>query len=1194
MKSNNHIENINIINANIKTEIFSIINDNSFINKNQSQSKSSEYILTNKQDDKEKIEKQKLILSSSSEKNIYESPNIDHSKSHSKSKNKSKKEVYNILVAVRCRPLSKKEKEISTKETIKIIDEKTLKLKDPNGFLNPNNVRAQEKIMNFDYVFSPFIGQEEIFNNTTKFLIDKIINGFNATVFAYGVTGAGKTYTMLGNDENPGIMVWTFRELYKKINEYKNREYLIKIRYVEIYNENIRDLLNNKNEKNENLELREDPEEGIIINNITEIITNSINEILHLLKKGNKNRTVEETDANKTSSRSHAILQIKVSFKEKNSENNHNEVKFGKLNLIDLAGSERAGTTKNRGLRLIEGANINKSLLTLGNCINALADKNQNGRKIYIPYRDSKLTRLLKDSLGGNSRTVMIANISPFIYNFDDTYNTLKYAERAKCIKTRVKINIANNNKSNDFIQLIKSINNRLHKLGNQINFGNKNIKIKINNDNINKRNQSANYSQYSLNKRKRNTYNFNENTFSDDDLNIKTKSEKSNFNDNKKKSLTIDTKKNKYKEKKINKDFNAESITEKNKKISLIIDDYIQQTEAEIQLKQKIINIQYNLILLYNKFQKNSPLKKNNSDIKIKLKNMKQMLEKNIETLNELTERNENFIKKYIENNDNKNNDEDIEFNVLQKKYIYIVYKNTKILKENIEIKFKYTIMKNEFEKKDNYIKEIEKQIMLRDFIIKELLYFDNISKQDIDKESNGIKNDMKDVLSNILKKEKNIHYQSLSQLKNQHKIFNFKNRRNIDNKINISRPNTNFTNNKSDSYLYQNTNSTNKECFNEKESFIIDFDREKPHINNTYINLKIPTLNKSNSSFNINKFDRKISKKFLNSSYNCKIEIESEKNISSFPYDKYINENNSNNMNYKVIDLDNNKEEKKDKIKSILTKIKNMNNEISSQMSIIEQQSNRNRKVMGITGQIINKIYDKSNTEAFINIKKKEDKLLQLNQNNLKINLTRDKHSLKKVLLENLNKENNDTNYKINIQKRKNQERNERKKLLKSEGNTNKNPRIIKRDKIESNLLFKKLNLTREKSENKNNSRIKKIRNSKSKIDLSQVKSFINAFNQDKTNNKKKFEKNKSALNISNIKKAKIYSDKKENYYNKNNNHKKLNVKMIKDNGNRKKYNTIFISTNFNDNNPVYVQNKTSFLNKRYKDKNQKLKNI
>ena len=457
MNSNDNIENIHS-NNDIKTDIYSTINDNSFSKTIPTKCKSSEYVSTNLKGEKEKLEKQKLVLNSSSDILLQESSELGNSKQFLKKDNQNKKLSYNILVAVRCRPLSKKEKEISEKETVNIIDRKIIKLKDPNSFLNPNNARGKEKIMNFDFVFSSFVGQEEIFNNTTKFLIDKVINGFNATVFAYGATGAGKTYTMLGNDENPGIMVWTLKDLYKKINEYKNREYLIKLWYVEIYNENIRDLLNNRNEKNENLELREDPEEGIIINNITEIITNSMKEILNLLKKGNKNRTVEETDANKTSSRSHAILQIKVSFKERNNENENNEVRFGKLNLIDLAGSERASTTKNRGLRLIEGANINKSLLTLGNCINALVEKNKKGSKIYIPYRDSKLTRILKDSLGGNSRTVMIANISPFIYNFDDTYNTLKYAERAKSIKTRVKLNVVENNKYNDFIELIKNI----------------------------------------------------------------------------------------------------------------------------------------------------------------------------------------------------------------------------------------------------------------------------------------------------------------------------------------------------------------------------------------------------------------------------------------------------------------------------------------------------------------------------------------------------------------------------------------------------------------------------------------------------------------------------------------------------------------------------------------------------------------
>ena len=229
--------------------------------------------------------------------------------------------------------------------------------------------------------------------------------------------------------------------------------------------------------------------------NISEIIINSINEILNLLKKGNKNITIEETDANKASSRSHAILQIKISFKEKYNKNENNEVRFGKLNLIDLTGNERASTTTNRGLRLIEGANINKSLLTLGNCINALAGKNKKGSKIYVPYRDSKLTRLLKDSLGGNSRTVMIANISPFIYNFDDTYNTLKYAEKAKIIKTRVKINIDGNNKYNDFIRIIKHLNNKLSK--NQLSFGNNNININISNNNKTKRIHSLNYKQH-------------------------------------------------------------------------------------------------------------------------------------------------------------------------------------------------------------------------------------------------------------------------------------------------------------------------------------------------------------------------------------------------------------------------------------------------------------------------------------------------------------------------------------------------------------------------------------------------------------------------------------------------------------------------------------------------------------------------
>ena len=1167
----------NLINRNIKTDIFSIINDNSFHNKNPSQSKSSEYILTNKQEEKEKIESQKMLLSTSTEKNNGDLNQRENSRSYQK--NKIKKQLYNILVAVRCRPLSKKEKEISTKETVKVIDDKTLIIKDPYGFLNPNNIRGKEKKMNFDFVFSPIIGQETIFNTTTKFLIDKVINGFNATVFAYGVTGAGKTYTMLGEDENPGIMIWTFRDLYQKMNEYKNREYIIKLWYVEIYNENIRDLLNNKNE---NLELREDPDEGIIINNVTEIITNSMNEILHLLKKGNINRTVEETDANKTSSRSHAILQIKVSFKEKNNGNsNNNIVKFGKLNLIDLAGSERAGATKNRGLRLIEGANINKSLLTLGNCINALVEKNQKGSKIYIPYRDSKLTRLLKDSLSGNSRTVMIANISPFIYNFDDTYNTLKYAERAKCIKTNVRVNIADNNKSNDFMQLIKNINNRIHQLGNQ-------LSIKIQNNNMNKRNNSINSKkQYSLNQIKRNTYDFNENSFSDNDIKIKKNNEKGNIIDIKIQNTKVNNANDKYKENKLNNDFIDDLVLEKDKKLSLIIEDYIQQSEAEIQLKEKIIKIQYNLILLYNKIEKNISFKNNNSEDKIRLKNMKKMLEKNIENLNEIVERNENFIKKYVQNNNIINNDDDIEFNYFQKKYIYIIYQNTKIQKENIEIKFKYSIMKNEYEKKDNYIKELEKQIKLRDFIIKELLFFDNIKKNDINEE----KKDINNVVTNILKKEKNIKYQPLSKLKKLDDNINFNNRRNPENELNIYRPRTlfGFSNNKFDNYLYQNINTSNKENFKEKENYIIDFDKDKSQDNNSFMNLNIPTLIKSNSSFNINKFNRRLSNSLFNHSNNTKVEIESEKKISKIKFDKNAEIEKKN------------KEDNSKSIKSILSKIKNMNNEISTKMSIIEQQSSRNKKLIGISGQLINKIRDKNKTASFINNINKEDDFMQLNKNYLTKNITKENLNVNKKLLENINKEKNDTNYKVNLKvsnnkiiNRKSQEKKiKSKKLLKSEDNKNRNLKIITKDKTEPNLIYRKIDLQKEKTLNnsKNKNRKRNTNHSKSKIELIQAQSFIKTINQDSAKNKKKYEKNKSALNIINIKKAKVNSSKKENEFNKKYNNTKINIKLIKDNTNHKKYNTIFISTNFNEKNQVYVQNKISLMNQRNKDKKNKI---
>uniref|UniRef100_A0A8C8CCK8 Kinesin-like protein n=1 Tax=Oncorhynchus tshawytscha TaxID=74940 RepID=A0A8C8CCK8_ONCTS len=309
-------------------------------------------------------------------------------------------------------------------------------MEDPDDILRAN--RSREKTYMFDVAFDYSANQEEVYRATTKGLIEGLISGYNATVFAYGPTGCGKTYTMLGTDREPGIYVRTLNDLFKAIEETSDdMQYNISMSYLEIYNEMIRDLLNPSSGF---LDLREDSKGEIQVAGITEVSTINAREIMELLMKGNKQRTQEPTAANQTSSRSHAVLQVAVRQTSR-CRDLLQEVRFARLFMIDLAGSERASQTQNRGQRLKEGAHINRSLLALGNCINALSEKHGNK---YINYRDSKLTRLLKDSLGGNSRTVMIAHISPASLAFEESRNTLSYADRAKSIRTRVKRNLLN------------------------------------------------------------------------------------------------------------------------------------------------------------------------------------------------------------------------------------------------------------------------------------------------------------------------------------------------------------------------------------------------------------------------------------------------------------------------------------------------------------------------------------------------------------------------------------------------------------------------------------------------------------------------------------------------------------------------------------------------------------------------------
>lgn len=347
----------------------------------------------------------------------------------------------NILVVVRCRPYTKKEKEQDLPSIVQILEDKVVVIQDPvqDGAEAYRVNRTREKQYAFDFAFQPTATQQMIFEKSTAFLLEGVLTGYNATVFAYGPTGAGKTYSMLGTLEQPGLMLNSISRLFTRIEELRlEKEFTLKLSYLEIYNETIRDLLTAAPEQ---LEIREDPTKGVLVAGLSEMVASSQEQVTNAIRLGNKRRTTEPTMVNETSSRSHAVLQIVVEHKDR-AAGTEAEISIGKLSLVDLAGSERAANTQNKGQRLIEGANINRSLLALGNCINALCESSEKSVKVFIPYRDSKLTRLLKDSLGGNCRTVMLACISPHPAAYEDTHNTLKYANRAKNIKTSVVRNV--------------------------------------------------------------------------------------------------------------------------------------------------------------------------------------------------------------------------------------------------------------------------------------------------------------------------------------------------------------------------------------------------------------------------------------------------------------------------------------------------------------------------------------------------------------------------------------------------------------------------------------------------------------------------------------------------------------------------------------------------------------------------------
>ncbi|XP_047994058.1 kinesin-like protein Klp98A [Leguminivora glycinivorella] len=384
-----------------------------------------------------------------------------------------------VKVAVRVRPFNQREKDMSAKLIVQMEGKKTRLMTVKNSKEQNDGNREKYKDFTFDHSYwsfdhadSHYASQEQVFSDLGLDVIDSAFEGYNACVFAYGQTGSGKTFTMMGSPEYQGLIPRICRQLFSRVAAGKESgaSYRTEVSYLEIYNERVKDLL--ASDAGHSLRVREHPKLGPYVQDLSRHLVSDYDDIQECMHRGNLHRTTASTQMNDVSSRSHAIFTITFVQASYLRHNNMPSETVSKVHLVDLAGSERADATGATGQRLVEGAHINKSLVTLGSVISALAEssqqpvenRNQKGaKKVFIPYRDSVLTWLLKDSLGGNSKTIMIAAISPADCNYGETLSTLRYANRAKNIINKPTINEDPN------VKLIRELREEIEKLRAQI-----------------------------------------------------------------------------------------------------------------------------------------------------------------------------------------------------------------------------------------------------------------------------------------------------------------------------------------------------------------------------------------------------------------------------------------------------------------------------------------------------------------------------------------------------------------------------------------------------------------------------------------------------------------------------------------------------------------------------------------------------
>ena len=798
-------------------------------------------------------------------------------------------------------PKDSSKNNILEKNMIK-VDKNILYLEDVKNKTNKNN-----KAFIFDNIFVETSNNEMVFNGAIKSLMDKVLNGYNSTALAYGVTGTGKTYTVFGdlsnNFKDEGIIFKACDYLFEKIQLNKNLNktedinYEIKISYIEIYNEIVKDLIN---DKGPSLMIVEEPQKGVICSNVKEVIITDSVQLKKIINESNKRRTMASTDQNQFSSRSHAILQMTLEKKIKKSEENY-DIIYSKFLVVDLAGSEKS---MERGKRREEGVNINKSLFTLGNCLNILSEKSNTGK--FVPYRDSKLTRILKDSLGGNILTAMLACISPCSSTYDETLSTLNYAFRAKKITKKVMQNIQEININNfQYKEIIDNLKNEISQLKQIIK--NQEIKLKEKIDiNNNKENLEINYNEQinsNINESYRKFDTISSNDIIDDNIIIydnkqRTKAisereeNKKNENINKLEILNIDLDiYNRYVENIINNDLSIDNLKfqiESIKKDKIILENYLLKENIQ---DNSLISKYNSLKKIYDKYIEivNEKLVENIEQNMIYNFNIKEITELNIV--------NENKVKELeLQNTTPENNiklNEELEYtkkniieNNIQKEQIYQNIQENNEQKEELK-----QLLLNLFENKFDYsndkyihiIHEKDKLSKITKQYKKEIDYYVKMQKQ---KEEDMMKITRKvEILRAKLKEKDKKIYELEKKGGNSINIKLYKNKKNqnmkkesskITNYKNIvkSPPNckakNNSRNSNSNDFRIENKNEKHNKSFGkEKKLNIFLNNKNREIIKKSQKNTQVCKNDKENNSLETTE-NKNIKKDLYSSKYN------------------------------------------------------------------------------------------------------------------------------------------------------------------------------------------------------------------------------------------------------------------------------------------------------------------------------------